>query len=136
MDDSHAEALTLHDRRPEHVEVRELLDQILERLPTAADERRNALLRAIAGVVRDEPFRLASVYAFAEQGGAAGEPLRRALDGLTPKSCGKLLARWATAPAIVRVAESRGDGVLWRIVGADFASGKSRPLDREKLGNW
>ena len=130
------DALGLHDVRPEHRHTHELLEQILERLPAGDDERRNALLCAMADVVRDQPFTLASVYAFAQQAGAAGEPLRLALGGLTPKACGKLLARWAAAPAIVRVAESRGDGVLWRIVGADFESGKSRAPDRAKLGEW
>jgi hypothetical protein len=91
----------------------------------------------MAAVVRGERFNIAEIYAFAKRSGAHGETLRRALGDLSPKSCGRLLAKWAAGgPYVVRDGESRGDGVLWRIVGADFESGKSPPLDREKLGNW
>jgi hypothetical protein len=128
----------LHDVRDEDRRTHELLEQILERLPVPEPDRRRALLVPIAAVVRGEAFKLASVYAFAEQSGAHGDALRQALAGLSPKSCGRLLSKWAAGgPYVVRESESNGDGFLWRIVGADyFEKGKSPLLQREKLGSW
>lgn len=135
IDPARPEVLTLQDLRPENRRTHELLEQILARLPAPEGDRRADILMPIAAVVRDEPFTVASVFAFADRSGAAGEPLRKALGDLSPKACGRLFARWAVAPAIVRVAESRGDGVLWRIVG-DFENGKPLGAKREKLGDW
>jgi hypothetical protein len=133
--DADVDALTLHDLRPEDRRQLELLEEILARLPAPESERRAELLAAIGAVVRGDTFTVASIYAFAEKSGAAGEPLRKALTGLSPKACGRLLARWAVGPTIVRESESRGDGVLWRVVG-DFETVKSAVAERAKLGEW
>jgi len=128
--------MQVHDVRDEDRRTHALLEQILERLPVPEPDRRRALLLPIAAVVRGEAFNLASIYSFAAQSGAAGEPLRQALAGLSAKSCGRLLAKWAAGgPYVVREEQSRGDGVLWRIVG-DFEISKSPLQIRGKLGSW
>jgi hypothetical protein len=127
--------LELHDVRPADVETHRLLAEILARMPAPEDVRRAELLLPIAAVVRGEAFTVASLYAFAKQAGVAGEPLQCALADLSPKSCGRLFARWASTVAIVREGGSR-EGTLWRVVGCDFENGKSPPPNRAKLGEW
>ena len=139
MRDDEPDPLALHDLREGDRRTHDLLAQVLAELRSVRDPDRarlDAVLSAIAAIVGPEGVSLASIYAFAEKAGHAGEPLRRALDGTSPRALGKLFAKAAAGgPYVVRDGDTR-EGTTWRIVGCDFAALKSQAPKREKLGEW
>jgi hypothetical protein len=129
--------------RPEDVETHRLLKEVLVRLDAleaaVADlpvtDRDRELLALISLVVGRQPFRVVSVYRYAEGAGPSGEPLRCALEGVSPRSLGRLLARCSNGLHVVRVDAGGRDGALWQLAG-EFPMEKSPAPKRATLGTW
>jgi hypothetical protein len=122
----------------------EVLGERMARIETQLAAQRTAeevdavrlaeLLPLIEPVVGEKGFIVESVYAFEQEAGARAEPLRRALDGMSPKACGRLSARASKGLRIVRAGYA-SDCATWRIVGG-FEERKPQSTERERLGNW